>query len=106
VIRHASLHRRGNAKRLVHAGEIVVQVVQRDCRRVVLNLLENPFVRRVNSKCGAAPGRLLYLRLAAHDLRGAIARFVVARARVDLVQRVAKSISVPKASSTALKYAR
>jgi hypothetical protein len=47
VIGDARFHRWRHAERLINPAEIVVHVMERDRRFQVLNVFENPFVRRV-----------------------------------------------------------
>ncbi len=47
VVRVASIHRRGNAKRLVDAGEVVVDEVEGDGGVVILHFMLKALVRRV-----------------------------------------------------------
>jgi hypothetical protein len=48
MVRDASGHRRGDSQRLVNPGEVVMDEVQSDCRRMILDLFEKALVNRVN----------------------------------------------------------
>jgi hypothetical protein len=64
-IGHARRHRRGKAVLGVLPDEIVVHHVQRDLMRVVLQLLENPLVRRLKRRMCI---RMVRLFLSAYDV--------------------------------------